>query len=183
MVQKITVDAYICLKTTKKSFRVSYNKNESLIPLFELLKEMNVSAIDFQIRAFQSNSIFAAFLQMLTEVLRTRRDFELVQSYLATFLNIHHSELWSAAIDDDNEQTLKIKEEVDIWAESNNDDAADNRPMDVDMEERNRQHDEQIKITKLLEELLTLQKESWSDVRALMNANSSLVQWIKNALI
>lgn len=84
--------------------------------MFYSLKSMNVSSIDFQIRSLYSISMFCAFLNMLASVLEIRQDFELVQSYLATFLNIHREQLWNI-----NENDLNIKQEIDFWGEEEDD--------------------------------------------------------------
>lgn len=62
--------------------------------VFDMLKSMNISAIDFQIRSL-SLSAFYPFLEMLLKILEHHKDFELVQTYLASFLNIHNEILWS----------------------------------------------------------------------------------------
>lgn len=78
-----------------KSYRAHENPEE-LMAVFYALKQMNVSAIDFQIRALSTES-FLPFINMLIAVLEKRQDFELAHSYLATFLNIHREQLWSEA--------------------------------------------------------------------------------------
>lgn len=55
---------------------------------------MNISAIDLQIRSLSLSSLYF-FLKMLFKVLEKYQDFELVQSYLASFLNIHNETIWS----------------------------------------------------------------------------------------
>lgn len=80
---------------------------------FSILKSMNVSSIDFQIRSLQSIKLFTAFLHMLASVLESRQDFELIQSYLATFLNIHREKLWNFKNDE-----YGIKTEANLWGEN-----------------------------------------------------------------
>jgi U3 small nucleolar RNA-associated protein 21 len=63
--------------------------------LFSQLKEMSLSALDFQIRLLNGPMELAKFLKLLITISETRREFDLVQSYLATFLNIHHEQLWT----------------------------------------------------------------------------------------
>jgi U3 small nucleolar RNA-associated protein 21 len=92
--------------------------------VFNSLKAMNVSSIDFQIRSLPP-SVFSAFLQMIIGVFNTRKDFELATSYLATFLKIHRERLFTSAEDDEAyetkrltmamEEALKLQEEV--WTE------------------------------------------------------------------
>lgn len=61
---------------------------------------------------------FPFFLRMLLAVMRTGRDFELVQSYLATFLKIHRAILWLSE-DGDTELTNLLEElleeEKHLW--------------------------------------------------------------------
>ena len=56
---------------------------------------MSMSGIDTEIRSLNGPSELAQFLAMLIAILQTRRNFDLVQSYMATFLNIHYEALWS----------------------------------------------------------------------------------------
>ncbi|CAD6195675.1 unnamed protein product [Caenorhabditis auriculariae] len=81
---------------------------EHLIEAFEKLKTKSVSAIDFEIRNL-SPRVLPLFLRMLLEVLKTRRDFELVQAYLATALKIHRREFWA---NDSNEEMSSALEEL-----------------------------------------------------------------------
>lgn len=83
---------------------------ESLQKAFFVMKQMKVSNIDFQIRSLNSIKLFIAFLRMLAVVLESRQDFELVQSYLTTFLNIHREKLW-------NVNDGGIKMETDLWGD------------------------------------------------------------------
>uniref|UniRef100_A0A915E894 Small-subunit processome Utp21 domain-containing protein n=1 Tax=Ditylenchus dipsaci TaxID=166011 RepID=A0A915E894_9BILA len=88
-----------------RSLLNSQDDSKKIIDVFVALKEMNVSSIDFQIRALDIES-FVPFLNMLVRMLELRQDFELVQSYLATFLNIHHERLWSY-------EEMELKDEED----------------------------------------------------------------------
>ncbi|VDN40803.1 unnamed protein product [Gongylonema pulchrum] len=76
------------------------------ITAFESLKWMSISSIDFQIRILPQRAL-TSFLKMLLVVLRSHRDFELVQSYLAAFLRIHRNKLWTSDAEaEDLEKTL-----------------------------------------------------------------------------
>ncbi|KAJ1374073.1 hypothetical protein KIN20_036666 [Parelaphostrongylus tenuis] len=56
---------------------------------------------------------------MLTEVLRNRRDFDLVQAYLATSIRIHRSTLWrSDKGDKEVDELLKTIEDLSLEEES-----------------------------------------------------------------
>ncbi|CAG9540081.1 unnamed protein product [Cercopithifilaria johnstoni] len=83
------------------------------ISAFESLKWMSISAIDFQIHILPERAL-SSFLKMLLAVLRSHRDFELVQAYLAAFLKINRNKLWSSCIkNDDLNRTLgKLNDEL-----------------------------------------------------------------------
>ncbi|EEC05019.1 WD-repeat protein, putative [Ixodes scapularis] len=71
-------------------------------PVLERLKELGPSSIDFEIRGLSPESGGSAeamlnFLRAMTAGLRSRRDFELIQSYLGLFLKIHADALASEA--------------------------------------------------------------------------------------
>ncbi|VDN31769.1 unnamed protein product [Gongylonema pulchrum] len=67
---------------------------------------MSISSIDFQIRILPQRAL-TSFLKMLLVVLRSHRDFELVQAYLAAFLRIHRNKLWTSDAETENlEKTL-----------------------------------------------------------------------------
>jgi len=80
--------------------------SHELTECFTALKAMGPSAIDFQIRSIDAQEGMLQFIRMLCNVLETRRDFELVQSYMATFFNAHVGELWTV-VDDDLTQELE----------------------------------------------------------------------------
>ncbi|GMT23924.1 hypothetical protein PFISCL1PPCAC_15221, partial [Pristionchus fissidentatus] len=73
-----------------------------LMDAFRTLKQMSLSAIDFQIRTL-SPDVISAFLRMLLSALKMHEDFDLVQAYLATLIKVHRSELWSESDDVDDE--------------------------------------------------------------------------------
>ncbi|VDN57379.1 unnamed protein product [Dracunculus medinensis] len=81
--------------------------NDDLLQAFNSLKSMNISSIDFQIRALPIRA-HIPFLQMLLSVLKSHQDFELVQSFLASYLTIHYETLWNSSElsgDDDDKIT------------------------------------------------------------------------------
>ncbi|KAH7729523.1 Utp21 specific WD40 associated domain containing protein [Aphelenchoides avenae] len=93
------------------------------IKVFNSLKDMNVSSIDFQVRSLPAEALHS-FVDMLAAVLKTRNDFELAVSYLATFLKIHREHLWKAESlsDDDTDSLTKKLHEVlqiqdSVWSE------------------------------------------------------------------
>lgn len=92
---------------------------------------MNVSSIDFQIRSLQSIKLFTAFLHMLASVLESRQDFELIQSYLATFLNIHREKLWNVKNDE-----YGIKIEADLWGEDEEETIENNIDLQQEINEQ-----------------------------------------------
>ncbi|XP_077500929.1 LOW QUALITY PROTEIN: WD repeat-containing protein 36 [Amblyomma americanum] len=63
-------------------------------PVFDRLKELGPSSVDFEIRGLSpdaggSSESLLSFLKAMHSGLRTRRDFELIQSYLGLFLKVH----------------------------------------------------------------------------------------------
>ncbi|KIH61397.1 hypothetical protein ANCDUO_08334 [Ancylostoma duodenale] len=83
---------------------------------------MSVSAIDFQLRTLPAD-LLPKFFKMLTEVLKTRKDFDLVQAYLATAMKIHRSTLWRKEGDEkEADELTNVLEELSlqeerIWSE------------------------------------------------------------------
>nr|CDJ91112.1 WD40 repeat and Small-subunit processome domain containing protein [Haemonchus contortus]CDJ91115.1 WD40 repeat and Small-subunit processome domain containing protein [Haemonchus contortus] len=84
---------------------------EQLSEAFSSLKKMSVSAIDFQLRTLPVD-LLPKFFRMLTEALKTRKDFELVQAYLATAMKIHRSSLWK-----NEDQTEGVDELAEVLEE------------------------------------------------------------------
>jgi U3 small nucleolar RNA-associated protein 21 len=56
---------------------------------FEHLKSLPPSLLDLEIRSLLSLPHLSAFIVALTQRLRSHRDFEAVQAYLAVFLRVH----------------------------------------------------------------------------------------------
>ncbi|VDM39838.1 unnamed protein product [Toxocara canis] len=145
---------------TETSFAITLMKaetEEEFKSTFDSLKWMNISSIDFQIRALpQKASLFSTnfllrsfiadreallpFMRMLLTTLRTGRDFELVQSYLATCLKIHRDLLWTCDSED-------------------------------------------VELSVVLDELLQEQKRLWTTLGELFADNSAIIQWTKSALV
>ncbi|KAM3728305.1 ATP-binding cassette sub-family F member [Dirofilaria immitis] len=71
------------------------SNDADFIIIFESLKWMSISTIDFQIHILPERAL-NSFLKMLLIVLKNHRDFELVQAYLAAFLKINRNKLWTA---------------------------------------------------------------------------------------
>ncbi|KAI9836041.1 MAG: hypothetical protein M1819_001652 [Sarea resinae] len=72
----------------------------TLAPALELLKSLPPAAADIQIRSLSSLAPYTelvAFVAALTERLREKRDYELVQAWMAVFLKIH-GEVVAAAV-------------------------------------------------------------------------------------
>ncbi|CAB3409631.1 unnamed protein product [Caenorhabditis bovis] len=106
------LNAKISLLELESSFTALLRKaktEKQLLEAFETLKAMSVSAIDFQIRSM-TPTVFSAFFRMFAEVLKTRRDFELVQSYMATAIKIHRTKLWSN--EDGNDELQEVLGEL-----------------------------------------------------------------------
>ncbi|KAF9511143.1 hypothetical protein BS47DRAFT_1470832 [Hydnum rufescens UP504] len=60
---------------------------------FNYVKALSPAAIDLELRSLTSTSALLSFLRALTGRLRTHRDFEAVQTFLAVFLRLHGEEL------------------------------------------------------------------------------------------
>ena len=61
--------------------------------VLSMLKELGPSAIDAEVRSLAPEGggtvqLMANFLSFINEMLRTNRDFELIQAYLALFLKV-----------------------------------------------------------------------------------------------
>ena len=56
---------------------------------FNYVKALSPAAIDLELRSLTSITALLAFLHALTGRLRTHRDFEAVQTFLAVFLRLH----------------------------------------------------------------------------------------------
>ncbi|ETN70288.1 Utp21 specific WD40 associated domain protein [Necator americanus] len=110
------------LESSFSSMLRAATSSEDLQEVFQSLKKMSVSAIDFQLRTLPA-VLLTKFFKMLTEILKTRRDFDLVQAYLATALKIHRSALWQEEDDArEAEQLTNALEELSleqerIWSE------------------------------------------------------------------
>lgn len=85
---------------------------EELFDVFSSLKKMSVSAIDFQLRTLPVD-LLPKFFKMLSEMLKTRKDFELVQAYLATAIKIHRLALWQS----DSENPSQVDELTTVLEE------------------------------------------------------------------
>ncbi|XGW26627.1 hypothetical protein V3C99_007325 [Haemonchus contortus] len=115
-----TLQAKRSLLELESSFSSSLRAAKTVEQLFEVfssLKKMSVSAIDFQLRTLPAD-LLPRFFRMLTEALKTRKDFELVQAYLATTMKIHRSSLWKN--EDQNEgvdELAQVLEELSIEEE------------------------------------------------------------------
>ncbi|VDM72405.1 unnamed protein product [Strongylus vulgaris] len=81
---------------------------------------MSVSAIDFQLRALPAD-VLPRFFKMLTEVLKTKKNFDLVQAYLAAAIKIHRATLWLGE-ENGEDELAKVLEELSteeecIWSD------------------------------------------------------------------
>lgn len=56
---------------------------------FEYLKALSPSSVDVEIRSLTSLTHLEIFLKALTQHLKSHKDFEAVQAFLAVFLNVH----------------------------------------------------------------------------------------------
>ncbi|VDL79731.1 unnamed protein product [Nippostrongylus brasiliensis] len=87
---------------------------EDLLNVFNSLKNMSLSAIDFQLKTLPED-LLPKFFRMLTEVLKTRQNFELVQAYMATAMKIHRCALWRRESGDEKvDELTAVLEELSI---------------------------------------------------------------------
>jgi U3 small nucleolar RNA-associated protein 21 len=87
---------------------------QQYLEIFEEIKTMSLSSIDFQIRSLPSSAL-VPFLNVLIMAFGTRDNLDLVQSYLITFLRIHRENLWSMGEEDaDGEEVKSITDTLDI---------------------------------------------------------------------
>jgi U3 small nucleolar RNA-associated protein 21 len=71
------------------SFLAREDEDGDYSSFFEYLKALSPSAADLEIRSLVSLDHLAAFLSALLGRLRSHRDFEAVQAFLAVFLSVH----------------------------------------------------------------------------------------------
>uniref|UniRef100_A0A7E4UZN6 Utp21 domain-containing protein n=1 Tax=Panagrellus redivivus TaxID=6233 RepID=A0A7E4UZN6_PANRE len=84
----------------------AHNQRQYLA-LFAKLKNMSLTAIDFQLRSIPQDSL-AHFLVLLSVAFSSRKDLDLVQSYLNAFVRIHRSELWGGKEDTEEDLTGEL---------------------------------------------------------------------------
>lgn len=77
----------------------SASTDDQLRAVFAELREMSLSGMDLHLRCLSTTAELAQFVAMLVAQMECRRDFDLAQSLLAAFLNIHHSALWTTKPD------------------------------------------------------------------------------------
>ncbi|GFQ91859.1 WD repeat-containing protein 36 [Trichonephila clavata] len=90
---------------------VKSNKSGNYLVVIEKLKEMSPSKIDVEIRCLSpenggSEELMEYFLKVLLETLKTKKYYELIQSYLALFLQIHYETVGSSS------KLVEILEEI-----------------------------------------------------------------------
>ncbi|GAA5893733.1 rRNA-processing protein UTP21 [Sporobolomyces salmoneus] len=84
---------------------------------FEYLKALSPSALDLEIRSLTTLPHLRAFLHALLSRLRSHRDFEATETFLAVFLRIHGDVLISNPEDEIREKMLDIQKEQKKEAE------------------------------------------------------------------
>lgn len=87
------------------------------------MKTLSPAGIDVELRSLssptsvaQTNSFFLAFISALTARLRTHRDFEAVQTFLAVFLRLHGSDILQndTEVEDDGGISEALKELAEV---------------------------------------------------------------------
>ncbi|MFH4980109.1 hypothetical protein AB6A40_006818 [Gnathostoma spinigerum] len=95
------------IESTFAKSLMSAKTDAEIIGNFDTLKWMNISSIDFHLRSLPSKAAIS-FLRMLLFVLRRHQNFDLVQSYLATFLGFHRDILWQQETEETSELTTVL---------------------------------------------------------------------------
>lgn len=117
--QRKALQAKRSLLEIESSFSSSLRRassKEELLAVFEQLKRMSLSAIDFQLRSLPID-VLSQFFKMLLEVIKSRSDFELAQSYMSAAIRIHRSVLWNSEDDELSSVLEKLSLEVDeAWS-------------------------------------------------------------------
>ncbi|PAV89950.1 hypothetical protein WR25_10534 [Diploscapter pachys] len=117
--QRKRINAKRNLLELETNFTQKLKKAETkfeFLAVFDSIKAMSVSSIDYEIRSLP-HSALPKFLQMLLEMLKERRDFDIVQSLMASAVKIHRSELWEEQDDEDSKALTRILEEIEIEQE------------------------------------------------------------------
>uniref|UniRef100_UPI00398F518B WD repeat-containing protein 36 isoform X2 n=1 Tax=Pristiophorus japonicus TaxID=55135 RepID=UPI00398F518B len=135
----------------------------------KLLKRMGPSNIDIELRGLApegggSLDVMQSFLQMISYMLGTKRDFELAQAYLALYLKVHHS--FSTSL-----QSLTL---LTISSSSNLSSVVQLHLKVIAVEPV--LLEEMCKVSVLLE-------ETWMHMQALFNQSMCLLGYMKSALL
>ncbi|EGT53710.1 hypothetical protein CAEBREN_23389 [Caenorhabditis brenneri] len=99
------------LETSFSKMLKDAKTKEHLLNTFEVLSDMSLSAIDFQIRNLNPITL-PVFFRMLLEVLKTKRNFDLVEAYTTTAIKTHRTLLWKATDEPEHEELTEVLEEM-----------------------------------------------------------------------
>jgi U3 small nucleolar RNA-associated protein 21 len=77
--------------------------------IVETLKNLSPGAADLEIRSLEPEEM-VTFVEALTQRLKTRRDFELVQTWMAVFLRVHGEVVVS-----DSEDATRLRGVLEEW--------------------------------------------------------------------
>uniref|UniRef100_A0A914ME02 Small-subunit processome Utp21 domain-containing protein n=1 Tax=Meloidogyne incognita TaxID=6306 RepID=A0A914ME02_MELIC len=137
--------------------------NNDLLHVFDQLKTQSLASIDFQIRALNGAKL-GQFVSMLIAVLEIRKDFDLIQSYMAAFLNIHRENLWKGRKGGGRRKKGEDEENLSV-------------------DEKLEKDEEQNVLLKNLQRLLELQKIVVKEIQPIFDQNISITSFTKSALI
>ena len=73
---------------------------------------MALTAVDFQIRSL-SPVAMVSFIKMLITVLESRKDLDVCQSYLNTFIRLHRETLWNFDAEEE-EESRELTDEMSL---------------------------------------------------------------------
>ncbi|KAL4811574.1 Utp21 specific WD40 associated putative domain-containing protein [Aspergillus unguis] len=91
-------------------FNLFFSEVKSLTPA---KLELEIRSLDLQVRGDQSE--MSAFILALSDLLASKRDFELANAWMTVFLKIH-SDVVAACSDSDNAADTKLKDSLATWS-------------------------------------------------------------------
>uniref|UniRef100_A0A914I9A7 Small-subunit processome Utp21 domain-containing protein n=1 Tax=Globodera rostochiensis TaxID=31243 RepID=A0A914I9A7_GLORO len=165
---------------------MSATTDDNLRAVFAELREMSVSALDLQLRCLSGTAELVQFVAMLAAQMECRRDFDLAQSLLAAFLNIHHGTLWSTSNNNgvQLQQQLKSSNDEDVEMASSNSGTRTAETTAAAVAE-GVQDDANVlnncRLTEQLDRLHKLQQQAHNTLAQLFDDNTAMTEFVKGA--
>uniref|UniRef100_A0A183BPF7 WD_REPEATS_REGION domain-containing protein n=1 Tax=Globodera pallida TaxID=36090 RepID=A0A183BPF7_GLOPA len=166
---------------------MSATTDDNLRAVFAELREMSVSALDLQLRCLSGTAELVQFVAMLAAQMECRRDFDLAQSLLAAFLNIHHGTLWStssknavqlqqqkSSSNDDDVEMASSDSGTTRTAETTAAAVAEGVQEDASVQNNRR-------LTEQLDRLHKLQQQAHNTLAQLFDDNTAMTEFVKGA--